>query len=508
MKRRIIGIILLCGLSVGIFAGCGKEESSTVANESGLGRSEDVSKESEGATKASEVSEPTSSEEVKQELPKVKEPYTDASGKVYELQIDPATGEAYDLGGMEVVIRADYLVQHPTEGRTPEEEDILKYQQWAQETYNFTIREEMVSATSLADEFVGYVDAGDDGNNYIFRLREDNDTASAMHSGYMYPLSELDCLDFSEEKYQQNKVHEQYSIGDTVYGFKAGMVEPGVGLYFNKRLLEEAGVDPESLYDMQANGTWTWDAWIDILEKVQKDKDGDGSIDVYGYDGTHIDILTATFCSNGAELVGKESGMYTYQLEDAVTLQAVDWYQNSLLEYRHDTMADGVFNTIHESFQAAECAFLVDSSFIGKESLFQMWKKLDDEVGFVVFPKGPKASDYVSCWTERPLVIPACYDKEKAWKIAFAYDVYNKENSFYVGPYHIKAYEEGKFDTRAVKETLPILLKNGAIVHHNMIPDLFIDIRFIGNVDKGLSVDEILSFYREDIKALIQAANE
>ncbi len=50
----------------------------------------------------------------------------------------------------------------------------------------------------------------------------------------------------------------------------AGFPQPGQGLFFNKRLLIESGIDPETLYDMQANGTWTRDACLDIISKVQQ----------------------------------------------------------------------------------------------------------------------------------------------------------------------------------------------------------------------------------------------
>ena len=75
-----------------------------------------------------------------------------------------------------------------------------------------------------------------------------------MASGLMYDLSTLDCLDFSSEKFQMNKLHEQYGKDGAIYAMYAGISEPRTGVYFNKRVLQEAGIDPESLYDMQADG--------------------------------------------------------------------------------------------------------------------------------------------------------------------------------------------------------------------------------------------------------------
>ena len=50
----------------------------------------------------------------------------------------------------------------------------------------------------------------------------------------------------------------------------------------NKTVLKDAGIDPETIYDMQLNGEWTWDAWVDIMKEVQRDTDNDGQNDVFG----------------------------------------------------------------------------------------------------------------------------------------------------------------------------------------------------------------------------------
>lgn len=44
--------------------------------------------------------------------------------------------------------------------------------------------------------------------------------------------------------------------------------EPRKGVFFNKRLLNDAGVDPEEIYDLQAKGEWTWEAFEALCEKL------------------------------------------------------------------------------------------------------------------------------------------------------------------------------------------------------------------------------------------------
>ena len=81
----------------------------------------------------------------------------------------------------------------------------------------------------------------------------------------MYDLSTLDCLDFSADKFARNKLHEQYSLGSSIYGFFPGYTEPGTGVYFNKDVLKKAGIDPDSIYDLQKKGKWTWDKFEELM---------------------------------------------------------------------------------------------------------------------------------------------------------------------------------------------------------------------------------------------------
>lgn len=47
-------------------------------------------------------------------------------------------------------------------------------------------------------------------------------------------------------------------------------IEPKGGLYFNKRLLSEAGIEPQSIYDLQESGDWTWDKFEEICKQIAR----------------------------------------------------------------------------------------------------------------------------------------------------------------------------------------------------------------------------------------------
>ena len=160
-------------------------------------------------------------------------------------------GNPIDLGGIEVVIRDWWTPSEEEEPNNAYEEARQEYRDWIQETYNFTIKE-MASSDwgSTPEDFLNYATSGGD-EYYVFALRPGSELVAALNSGLMYDLSTLDCLDFSEEKWQANGVHEVMSKGDAIYGMRGIAPEPKGGIYFNKRLLEEAGITSTNYRKME-----------------------------------------------------------------------------------------------------------------------------------------------------------------------------------------------------------------------------------------------------------------
>ena len=86
-----------------------------------------------------------------------------------------------------------------------------------------------------------------------------------------------------------------------MYGLYTGKSEPRQCLYFNKRVLTEAGIDWNTIYDMQKDGTWTWAAFEEMLAKITKDTDNDGVNDIYGILGSGDDMFCClVFTNDGA----------------------------------------------------------------------------------------------------------------------------------------------------------------------------------------------------------------
>ena len=420
-------------------------------------------------------------------------------------------GNVYDLGGMEIIIRDWWSGDGtPAEPQNAYEEARQDYWDWIQETYNFTIKQMAISDWGSApQDFLDYVSTGGDDQNYVFTLRNDAALISAMDKSLCYDLSTIDCLDFSSQKFTANRLHEQYSRGSKLYAMYAGPSEPRTGVFFNKRLLKDAGIDPESIYEMQKNGTWTWDALIDLCDQVQKDTNNDGEIDVYACN-TNDGLLTeAAVYSNGGEFVGKDaSGKYLYKLEDANTLEGLEFADKIFKNYWEKEPEGAAWDYYKDSFRNGNYVFCFEQAYCGQET-GPFWD-MDDDWGFVMFPKGPQMNDYTNCWDNNPACIPACYDADRAWKIAFAWNLYTNEVPGYEDSDAWKAsYYKTYKDTRSVDETLAMMRTKGFVTYHGVIPNMQFGPELTWNIGPFSGpISEVVSSIADTWKAYIADVNK
>ncbi|MCR5279837.1 MAG: extracellular solute-binding protein [Lachnospiraceae bacterium] len=395
----------------------------------------------------------------------------------YTVIKDKKTGKAVDLGGITITIR-DWWSDpegNLAEPRDEYEEARQEYRDWLQSTYNFTMKVQGIGDWgSVPQDFVDYVQNGGDDNNYCFVLRWSSPVLQAMYSGMCYDLATLDCLDFSETKYQINQAHAKGSIGDHIYAFAGGYVEPKGGIYFNKQVLKDAGIEPDQIYDWQKNGEWTWDKLDEVCAKVHRDTDGDGVVDVYGVTANEGEMFQFFLASNGGALVKKDgSGKFVYALEDADTMEAFEWIVNFWSKYDNHDPEGAQWDYFKEEFLSGNVAFLPEQEYAGTGTNYLTEAQF--ECGFVMYPKGPKAQNYSSVFDDNPYMIPGCYDADKAWKIAFAVDQwFNQPAGYEDFNARLSDARNGIFDERAVTETIAYMTdpKNATILYSSIIPTL------------------------------------
>lgn len=434
-----------------------------------------------------------------------------AEAEVVEEEVSPYTvitddaGNPIDLGGMEIIVRDWWSPEEPAEPTNDYEEARDEYREWIQETYNFTIRSVAISDWGTApQDFVDYVTTGGDDNNYVFVLRNDPAIVSAMANGLMYDLSTLDCLDFTLPKFTKNLCHEQYNYNCMF----AGPSEARTGVFFNKRLLTDAGIDPETIYDMQADGTWTWAKFEELMAQCHRDTDNDGVVDVYGLTLNESVMTDQAVFSNGGSYVSKVDGKYEYNLEAPQTIEALEWCVDMYTKFDNHDPEGAEWDYYKEEFVNGKAAFMVEQEYAGTPGNFLA--DMEDEVGFVMFPKGPQYDTYINVWDNNPHAIPSCYDADRAWKIAFAWNLYTEDPAGYEGYNgYLSTARAGVFDSRAVDETITMMAEaeHGTVAYHGLIPNLLTGEQLTWSIAPNAVVSELVEAIRDTWKAYIDEAN-
>ena len=428
----------------------------------------------------------------------------DSEGNVYKCKVTvtkkgqkTTDNSNIDLGGMEIIIRDWWSPEDPGDPTNDYEEALNDYHEEIMKKYNFKIKQVAISDWgSCIEDFVVYTMCGGDDTNYVFTLRDDPALTNAMYNGLMYDLSKLDCLDFSSEKFTRNMLHDKYSVGNSIYACYAGISEPREGVFFNKKVLKEAGIDPDDIYEAQKNGTWTWDMFEELMDKCQRDTDGDGIDDVYGLAVSDSYIVAPAVFSNGGSFIKKDkNGKFVNNVKSDETIEALKWSIDILSKYADHRPEDAAWDYYLEDFGSGETAFCIDQEYqaTGNGRLFYDY---DLDLGFVMFPKGPSAKNYVSLWTNNPSVIPACYDAERAWKIAFAWNLWTEPIKGYedYNEYVIHASQMSRLDEKAISETIPMMSdsKYGKVYYHDMVPGTHLGADLSWNINPGTDLKELV----------------
>ncbi|MGM0879925.1 MAG: ABC transporter substrate-binding protein [Bacillota bacterium] len=153
-------------------------------------------------------------------------------------------------------------------------------------------------------------------------------------------------------------------------------------IYYNKRMVEEAGLeDPMSL---QAKGQWTWDALKEYAVTMTQDNNRDGVVDVHGL-GISNDFIAATVISTGEDFVNYENGKFVNNLRSPAIKDAMD-YIYSLGEKGANVVST---ENYEETFPAGKVAMTFANEWKGWVHFKDMWNA--DGLGVVPFPKYPNA---------------------------------------------------------------------------------------------------------------------
>ncbi len=317
------------------------------------------------------------------------EPTVEATTPTEEATPTATEEPAMDLGGMEIVIGDWWSSADPAAPTTAQEEATQAYREEIQAKYNFTIKQVAVAEWGTMQETFTTSTMAEDPAAQVFILAPDW-VAQPLANGLIYDLATLENLDFTESKWNPS-VLKTLTYGDSVYGMAAGKPEPKLGVYWNKRLFEEAGLDPNLPYDLQASGEWTWSKFEELCKSLTIDSNNDGTIDSYAMASFSSDLFKGAITSNDARYIGKDdSGMFINGSKDPKFLEALQWAVSLIQKnYEMPAPADANWDWFISAFHDAKVA--MQFAEVYKTGT---WADMEDDWGFVLCPKGPKANGY------------------------------------------------------------------------------------------------------------------
>jgi ABC-type glycerol-3-phosphate transport system substrate-binding protein len=247
------------------------------------------------------------------------------------------------------------------------------------------------------------------------------------------------------------------SDGDTYAITSEKFIEPRHFLFFNKRLFEEAGIDPEEPYDLQASGDWTWDVFMDYCERLTRDTNGDGTTDVYGYVGFEIEAAQGFLFSNNAQFIKRdENGLFYNAMNEPEFLEAMQFAKEiNERGYWCPSPEGAEWNWFVTGFHDGYAAMIIREMYSTGE-----WEDMADDWGVVFAPKGPRAENYKTYFQENVYCLPHNISKEDAEELMFAYNLYTEPLQYDIdNPDYWKdgAYGYTRFrDLRTVDDTLAL----------------------------------------------------
>ncbi len=267
----------------------------------------------------------------------------------------------------------------PTDA-TPEGQQMLANIAELEKQHNIKIVFEAVGYDDVRTVFTDSTLAGEPAADF-FRMQRSWFVPGMIAQEMVLPISDYVDLAGAENAFGDESQINIGTYGDKSYGI-AGDVG-GFGLYFNRGLLADLGL--ENPHDLFANGQWTWSKMLEMMRAATQDTNNDGTPDTWGITAKDEDLLGILVASNGSNLV--DLAARQEKLSDPKTIEALEFYKqlfDEKLARLNDAWSDyinfyGEGNTLFFPGHNWESGRV-------KEQL------VDKDFGYVPFPRGPQAT--------------------------------------------------------------------------------------------------------------------
>ncbi|MDE7060042.1 MAG: hypothetical protein K2O71_00405, partial [Lachnospiraceae bacterium] len=222
-----------------------------------------------------------------------------------------------------------------------------------------------------------------------------------IEGGILQPISDLkdsngeSVVDFDKPWYLKSAV-EASTYKNKVYGMPLMGADVQYGIFWNKTLFKQYNLP--DLYELYENDQWTWDKFKEIALAGNVDLDGDGEYDIHGFNQRE-NLIWSFMSSNGADAVKKTDAGVELALDSKEAQEALEAYADFMQNVPHLSGWLGDWQSQIWSFrdgQSMMCyeAWWISSGYLNPNADGE--GGMQDEWGFVPFPKGPSATGYAS----------------------------------------------------------------------------------------------------------------
>ncbi|MDQ0918838.1 ABC transporter substrate-binding protein [Paenibacillus sp. V4I5] len=208
-------------------------------------------------------------------------------------------------------------------------------------------------------------------------------------------IKDLSSRSINGSKYLIPKYIDWMKAGGSYNNHQYGLIDSApspYGIFYNKTLVQKLGL--EDPYELQQKGQWNWEKFREFSKKATQDTNGDGKTDVWGITGAYGKVKAfaeqLVYTNKGA--VDKDSsGAIKFSLNSENAIQA--------LQYASDLF--NVDKSIEQPIpEDASKEFVAGKGVMYAGFSWELGGLKDNmkgqELGYVFFPKGPKADKYVS----------------------------------------------------------------------------------------------------------------
>lgn len=381
-----------------------------------------------------------------------------------EPEVEEEPEETFDYGGMEIVIAAPWETDL-TPGVSVGTDNLIERIAEVEAKYNVKIvykncKDDQIGGNYFELAVQGMLSGESLGDILYCRT---GDYVAWKNAGVLQDLSQFDhVLDLGNTTKWSELTLKNTSENGAVYGLKTNPLSMYTFITFNKRLFDEAGVAYP--YEYIADDNWNFNTLAEVAKQLTLDKDGDGTIDQYGF--TAYNQAAVGHCmiiANGGQIIEEDAdGFPLFVADQPKTMEALNIFHNwyNVENFCVPLTEGGEWDAQVKLFEQAEVAMMVSSEWM----LGRYYNNLPDEFGVALFPQGPSAEGkYMAQHGKLDfMVMPVTTDKDQE-AIARVYSALMEPFGDDPLETYIEGHEEKLYDDESLETLLSLQRhENGA----------------------------------------------